>query len=154
GFYAVTSFWHTKAPGEETQYGINQIEAAKEAGVKHVIWSTLPNATKLSNNKYNVPQFTQKAEVDQAVLEGGFQFYTFVAVGFYFQNFQFYFPPKEEDGTLVFTLPVAGDKRLWTLDVEDLGEAVVNVLNDPEKWSGKYVPVYRDNLRLEDYFKV
>src|SRR5437868_7882341 len=47
GVYCVTNFWeHFSAEKEKTQ-AKNQADAAKAAGVKHVIWSTLEDTRKL-----------------------------------------------------------------------------------------------------------
>ena len=41
---------------------------AKDAGVKHYIWSSLPNAEKVSGGKYKVPHFTSKALVGPGLI--------------------------------------------------------------------------------------
>ena len=48
------------------------IRAAKDAGVKHLIWSTLPDVETISGGKFNVPHFTGKAKVDSVVKAAGF----------------------------------------------------------------------------------
>ena len=40
GVYGVTNFWEHFSPQKETQQGKNIAAAAKETGVKHVIWSS------------------------------------------------------------------------------------------------------------------
>ncbi len=42
-------------------------------------------------------------------------------LGFYFQNFSTFFPPKEENGVYVFSLPLAEDGYLTGVDVTDIG---------------------------------
>ena len=74
GVFGVTNFWeHFSAEKEKTQ-AKNIADAAKAAGVKHVIWSTLEDTRKLMKaddkrmpmlqEKYRVPHFDAKAEAD------------------------------------------------------------------------------------------
>jgi len=49
------------------------VRAAKDAGVKHFVWSTLPNAEAISGGKFHLPHFTGKAKVDGVVKEAGLQ---------------------------------------------------------------------------------
>src|SRR5262245_1786813 len=74
GVYGVTNFWeHFSAEKEKTQ-AQNIADAAKAAGVKHVIWSTLEDTRKLMEpsdkrmptlqEKYRVPHFDAKAEAE------------------------------------------------------------------------------------------
>src|SRR4029077_2702921 len=46
----------------ETNTGAAAGQAAKDAGVKHVVWSTLPDVEAISGGKFNVPHFTSKAK--------------------------------------------------------------------------------------------
>ncbi len=45
---------------KEVELGKSIVDAAVEAQVKHFIFSTLPNAEKISKGKYRVPHFTDK----------------------------------------------------------------------------------------------
>src|SRR5437879_4964718 len=70
GVFLVTNF------GEKGTEEVNQataaVRAAKDAGVKHFVWSTLPNVDAISGGKLHVPHFTGKAKVDQIVKQAGF----------------------------------------------------------------------------------
>src|SRR5215210_1001002 len=46
GVYAVTNFWEHFSAEKEIQQATNIAQAAKAAGVKHVIWSTLEDTRK------------------------------------------------------------------------------------------------------------
>ena len=83
GVFAVTNFWEG---ADETAQGKNAVEAAKETGIQHFIWSTLPNVEIISKATFDVPHFTLKARVDDLVKTAGFNYSTFVQPPFYYQN--------------------------------------------------------------------
>src|SRR5438128_8473973 len=85
GVFLVTNF--LEAGTDELKQATAAIRAAKDAGVKHLIWSTLPNVEAISGGKFDVPHFTGKAKVDSIVKAAGFASHTFVIAPFYFQNF-------------------------------------------------------------------
>ena len=70
--YCVTFFWDHFSPEREKAQAYNMAVAAKDAGLKHVIWSTFEDTRKsipLSDDrmptlqgKYKVPHFDSKAE--------------------------------------------------------------------------------------------
>lgn len=74
GAYCVTFFGEHYAPEKETAQGRAMAEAAKEAGLQHVIWSTLEDSRQLVPldddrmptlmEKYKVPLFDGKAEAN------------------------------------------------------------------------------------------
>src|ERR1700730_6746591 len=84
GVFLVTNFQEHGA--DELKQATAAVRAAKDAGVKHFIWSTLPNVEAISKGKFHVPHFTGKAKVDRIVKEAGFAAHTFVIAPFYFQN--------------------------------------------------------------------
>src|SRR5258708_567914 len=71
---------------DEFTQGTAAVRAAKAAGVKHFIWSTLPDVKAISGGKFDVPHFTNKANVDRIVKEAGFANHTFVIAPFFYQN--------------------------------------------------------------------
>src|SRR6266481_7652519 len=84
GVFLVTNF--QEAGSDELKQATAAISAAKDAGVKHFIWSTLPDVEAISGGKFNVPHFTGKAKVDRIVKEAGFANHTFVIAPFFYQN--------------------------------------------------------------------
>src|SRR6266404_4179158 len=65
GVFLVTNF--QEAGSDELKQATAAISAAKDAGVKHFIWSTLPDVEAISGGKFNVPHFTGKAKIDRVV---------------------------------------------------------------------------------------
>src|SRR5436190_3065421 len=110
GVFLVTNF--QEAGTNEHKQATAAIRAAKDAGVKHFIRSTLPDVETISGGKFNVPHFTGKAKIDQVVKDGGFENYTFVIAPFYCQNLAGVIGPhKQPDGSMGWSLPLAPDVR-------------------------------------------
>lgn len=132
GVFVVTNFWEG---ADEIAQGKTAIQAAKDAGVNHFIWSTLPDVEIISNGKFHVPHFTGKAKVDELVKNAGFENYTFVQAPFYFQNLSGMMSPQpQQDGSTGWTLPIdPGKKAIHMGDINDLGKVVTGAFLNPEK---------------------
>jgi uncharacterized protein YbjT (DUF2867 family) len=134
GVFLVTNFWE-KSAVSEAQQAQAAIRAAKEAGVQHFIWSTLPNVQEISGGAFHVPHFTHKAEVDAVVAAAGFPAYTFVEAPFYFQNLSGQMAPQPQaDGSKAWTLPLDPSARCIHIgDISDLGKIVAGAFERPEQ---------------------
>jgi uncharacterized protein YbjT (DUF2867 family) len=156
GVYAVTFFWEHFSPEKETAQAASIAKAAKEANVKHVIWSTLEDTRKwvpLEDNrmptlmdKYKVPHFDCKGESDKYFLEQGVPV-TFLLTSFYWDNFIYFGmgPKKGENGKLALTLPM-GDKKLPGISAEDIGKTAYNIFKKGNEFIGKTVAISGGNL--------
>ena len=110
GVFLVTNF--QEAGTDELKQATAAIRAAKDAGVKHFIWSTLPDVEAISGGKFNVPHFTNKAKVDRIVKDAGFANHTFVIAPFFYQNLvSVLAPQKQPDGSVGWALPLDPDVR-------------------------------------------
>src|SRR5947199_6771237 len=124
GVFLVTNF--QEAGSDEMKRATAAVRAAKEAGVKHFIWSTLPDVEAISGGKLHVPHFTGKAKVDRIVKEAGFANHTFVIAPFYYQNLIGVLgPQKQADGSAVWALPLDPTVRCIHMgDIKELGNIV------------------------------
>jgi len=156
GAYCVTFFWNHFSPEKEIASATNMAEAAKAAGVKHVIWSTLEDTRKwvpLSDNrmptlqgKYKCPHFDAKGEADEQFTKRGLPV-TFLLTTFYWDN-AIYFgmgPKKGPDGKLAITFPM-GDKKMAGIAAGDIGKAAYGIFKDGSKWIGKTVGIAGEHL--------
>jgi uncharacterized protein YbjT (DUF2867 family) len=84
GVFLVTNFWEEGT--DELKQATAAVRAAKDAGVKHFVWSTLPDVEAISGGKFDVPHFTGKAKIDRIVKEAGFAHHTFVIAPVFYQN--------------------------------------------------------------------
>ncbi len=151
GVFLVTNF--REAGIDELKQATAAVRAAKEAGVQHFVWSTLPNIEAISGGKFDVPHFTGKAKIDRIVKEAGFPHHTFVIAPGYYQNFVgFLAPQKQADGPVGWALPLDPDVRCLHMgDIRELGNIVAGAFAHPdEAGSGEYLPLVGDFLSFNE----
>src|SRR6266566_3768887 len=156
GAFCVTFFWAHLKPEKELSQARNMAQAAKDAGVKHVIWSTLEDTRKsipLSDDrmptlmgKYKVPHFDGKGEADAIFAKLGVPT-TFLVTSFYWENFIYFGmgPKKGADGKLTITLPM-GTKKLPSIAAEDIGKTAYAIFEKGTEMIGKTVGIAGGHL--------
>jgi len=156
GAFCVTFFWAHFSPEKEMAEAANMAEAAKQAGVKHVIWSTLEDTRKwiaLSDNrmptlqgKYKVPHYDGKGEANKIFLAKGVPT-TLLNTSFYWDNFIYFGagPKPGPDGVLALTLPM-GDKPLPGIAAEDIGKCALGIFKAKGEYIGKSVGIAGEHL--------
>jgi uncharacterized protein YbjT (DUF2867 family) len=160
GLFCLTNFWEHFSPEREYAQAKSQAEAARAAGVQHVIWSTLEDTRKwvpLSDNRmptlmgtYKVPHFDAKGAADQEFANHGVPT-TFLLTSFYWENMIFFGmgPKKGPDGVFRFTLPMEG-KKLPGIAVEDIGRCAVGIFKNKSEYVGKTVGIAGEHLTGEE----
>eukprot|EP00743_Colponemidia_sp_Colp-15_P000429 GILK01000490.1.p2 GENE.GILK01000490.1~~GILK01000490.1.p2 ORF type:complete len:309 (-),score=47.81 GILK01000490.1:625-1509(-) len=137
GVFGLTNYWEQSIPVDkrfdyEVTTGKNIADAAKTAGVQHVVFSSLEHS--------NVHHFESKAQVADYMVSIGLPT-TIVLTGFYLENVSphgMLGAKVQEDGSLVLSLPIAGDKEIPAFAVADLGGFVLPLFKDPS-YIGKTV---------------
>jgi len=144
GVFLVTNFWDPTQMPKETEVGSAAVKEARAAGVQHFIWSTLPDAEKLTGGRLKLPHFTGKARVDAAVEAAKFPRHTFVQAPFYFQNFLGLLAPQAlPNGGRGWAVPMDPAARVMHAgDVNDVGRAVAAAFAASDKLrDGSYLAV-------------
>jgi uncharacterized protein YbjT (DUF2867 family) len=151
GAFCVTFFWEHFSPEKETAQAKGMADAAKRAGLQHVIWSTLEDTRKwvpLGDNrmptlmgKYKVPHLDSKGEADRYFTESGVPT-TFLLTSFYWENLIFFGmgPKRGSDGKLAITLPM-GDRKMATIAAEDIGKSAYAIFKRGRELMGKRIGV-------------
>jgi len=151
GVFLVTNFWEKGT--DEFKQATAAVRAAKDAGVTHCIWSTLPDVAAISGGKFHVPHFTGKAKIDRIVKEAGFAHYTFVIAPFFYQNLVGSLAPQQQaDGTVGWALPLDPEVRCMHMgDIRELGDIVAGAFAHPdEAGHGEYLPLVGDFMSFND----
>jgi uncharacterized protein YbjT (DUF2867 family) len=158
GAYCVTFFWEHFSPEKELAHARAMAEAAKHAGIQHVIWSTLEDTRKwvpLSDKrmptlmeKYKVPHFDAKGEANQIFRDLKLPV-TFLLTSFYWDNFIYFgMGPKEApEGNLSIALPM-GDKKLPGIAAEDIGRCAYGIFKKGKEYIGKTVGIVGESLTM------
>ncbi len=163
GVYAVTFYWdHFDGP-RETKQVENIAKAAKEASVKHVVYSTMEDTRDfvplndprlpILHGKYNIPHFDAKGEADHF-----FDAYnvpvTKMRTSFYWENFinLGMGPQVDSDNKLIFTLPLSS-KKLPGIASEDIGKCAFGIFKRGDEFIGKTVGIAGDHTTGEEFAK-
>ncbi|HEY2396999.1 MAG TPA: NmrA/HSCARG family protein [Rudaea sp.] len=150
GVFAVTNFW---GGNNELKQATAAVRAAKDAGVQHFIWSTLPDVEAISHGKLHVPHFTGKAKAEQVVRDAGFANHTFVIAPFYYQNLVgTAAPQKQADGSVGWTLPIDPTVRAIHMgDIGEIGNIVAGAFAHPEQAGhGEHLPLVGDFMSFNE----
>ena len=160
GAFCVTNFWETFSPEGEKEQARNMAQAAKTAGVSHVIWSTLEDTRRwvpLSDDRmptlmehYKVPHFDGKGEADVLFKDMGVPT-TNLLTSFYWENFIFFGsgPQRMEDGSLALNLPM-GDKKLPSIAVGDIGRSALGIYKKGSETVGQTIGISSEQLTGEE----
>jgi uncharacterized protein YbjT (DUF2867 family) len=154
GAFVVTNFWDPGQGEREEEIGAGAVSAARSAGVKHLIWSTLPDAEKASGGRLKVKHFTMKAHVDEVVRSAGFERHTFVEAPFYFQNLQTALAPRPlPNGGRGWAVPMDPAARvIHAGDITELGRAVPAAFGaGDELANGSYLAVCGGAYSWDDF---
>jgi uncharacterized protein YbjT (DUF2867 family) len=155
--FCVTNFWEHHSPERELTQAAAMAQAANDAGVAHVIWSTLEDArlwVPLESHQmptlmghYKVPHFDAKGEANAEFTSRNVPV-TFLLTSYYWDNF-IQFPgmglTRGADGVLILRLPM-GDKKLPGIAAEDIGRCAYGILRAGLHYVGKTVGIAGEHL--------
>ena len=130
-------------------------QAALDAGVKHVVWSTLEDTREFVEpgsrmpvlmGKYNVPHFDAKGEANRAFIDRKVPT-TLLYTSFYWDNLIHFGmqPQRGADGVLDFVLPM-GDAKLPGIAAADIGACAFGIFARGEELIGKSIGIAGEHL--------
>ena len=156
GAYCVTFFWAHFSPERELAEARLMAQAARAAGLQHVIWSTLEDTRHWMQlddprmptlmGRYKVPHFDAKGEADQFFRDAGVPT-TFLLTSFYWDNLIYFGsgPKPAADGKLDFVLPM-GQAKLPGIAAEDIGRCAHGVFRRGSDLIGQTVGIAGEHL--------
>ncbi|KAK4506171.1 hypothetical protein PRZ48_004136 [Zasmidium cellare] len=129
---------------DETYYerefaqGKNAADAAVEAGVKRIIFSTLPSVKNVTNG---LEQYIRQLPIDGA----------FIALGAFMSNFATFLRSQEAgDGSFVIKSSMPGSTSLPLVDATDIGRAVATISRDFDKFRGRTINLAAELKTLDE----
>lgn len=156
GAYCVTFYWAHFSPDKELAQAGSLARAARAAGVRHALWSTLEDTRRFVPlesqrmptlmGRYKVPHFDAKGEADELFRQAGVPT-TLLLTSFYWDNLvHFGMGPKPgPDGTLAITMPM-GNARLPGIAAEDIGRCAYGVFKAGPAFVGRTVGIAGEHL--------
>lgn len=138
----MTNYWDKADMSLEIQQGKNLADAAKETGVQHYIWSSLPHVSKLTKGVLkHVYHFDSKAQVEEYVRELGVPA-TYFMPGIFMSNFPggMLRPSEADGGAYRLHMPFGPDKGISLFDsAADSGKFIKGIVLNRERLLGKHV---------------
>jgi uncharacterized protein YbjT (DUF2867 family) len=144
GVFSTQQFWEHGADGEVRQ-GKLVADAAKAAGVKHLIYSSVGSAERNTG----ISHFDSKREIELYIKSLGIP-NTILRPVFFMDNFRFFSVPTLRDGVVEFSIPLAPTYRLLMVAVDDVGVFATMAFEHPEQWIGKEVELAGDAPSMEE----
>jgi uncharacterized protein YbjT (DUF2867 family) len=156
GAFFVTFYWAHFSPEREQAEAAAMARAARTAGLKHVIWSTLEDTREFMAlddprmpvlmQRYKVPHFDAKGESNRVFAEQGVPT-TYLLTSAYWENLiHFGWGPKRgADGRLAVAFPT-GDKKVPWIGAEDIGRCAYGIFKACSAMIGRTVGVSGEHL--------
>ncbi|MBZ0138225.1 MAG: NmrA/HSCARG family protein [Pseudorhodoplanes sp.] len=134
-------------PGtHEAPLGIQLADAAVEAGVGHIVFSTLENADKRTGGRKYVPHFTDKARVADHIRDLPIP-HTFIILGFFFTNLLEYYVPRMEGDTLLLPVYLPEDFRAPFVDpLTATGPVILEIFSNTDLYSHRTLPIVNEMI--------
>lgn len=144
GVFSVQNYWEKNVGYEgEIRQATNLARAAKDAGVRHFVQSSIAN----SDNAKGIKHFESKWEIEKIIKSLELP-HTIIRTVFFMDNF---FLPK--GGAMTFPMLTGGlnrNTRFHLLAVDDIGWFVATALAQPEKYLAQTVEIAGDSLTVKE----
>ncbi|HEU4404659.1 MAG TPA: NmrA/HSCARG family protein [Polyangiaceae bacterium] len=167
GVFCNTNFFTAFGVQREYEQGVRALEAAREAGVEHFVYSSLDAASALTGGRLPVPHYDAKAAVEHFIAlrrsdefmrqdpQGWYSRSVSVLVtGPYYENFQSFFLPRRErlsDGRegLVFYL-ASGGRPYPMVALDDIAHFARLMFRDRAAWGGRTLAILGEAITIAE----
>jgi uncharacterized protein YbjT (DUF2867 family) len=134
----------------EAELGKQLADAAVEAGVQHLVFSSLENVDEITGGKKFAPHFTDKARIEQYIRKLPIT-NSFIYMAFFYTNLLEFYTPKMEGDTLVFPIYLPKDFRAPFVDpLTATGPPVLEIFSHPDQYADKVLPVIGDIISPQE----
>ena len=144
GVFSVQTPYGPGGVNHETRAGIAVAEAAKAAGVAHLVYSSVGGAERGTG----IPHFESKYLVEQHIRKAGLHA-TILRPVFFMENFA-QAGPKEVGGELVLRMALSPETRLQMIAVHDIGVFAALAFEGREGISGRTLEIAGDELSMTE----
>ncbi len=145
--YLVTTPFET-GMDSEIQQGKSMVDAAKAAGVEHLVYSSVASA----NKNTGIPHFDTKWEVEKHIQKSGIPA-TIIRPVFFMENFYSpWFLPTIQKGKLM--LPMPGDRPLQIISINDIGEFGASAFTRRGEFLNQQIDIAGDEIDLNEAMRL
>ncbi|MFJ6328450.1 MULTISPECIES: NmrA/HSCARG family protein [unclassified Rhizobium] len=132
-------------PGRsEFEIGRDLADAAVEAGLRHVVFSSLENVDAITSGQKFARHFTEKSRVEDHI-RGLAIGSSFVELAFFYTNLLEYYPPRMDGDTLLFPIYLPEHFRAPFVDpLSATGPAVLEIFDHCDRYNGQNLPIIGD----------
>jgi len=140
GAYAVQNPWQSGGVEGELRQGIAFADAAKAAGIQHLVYSSVGSA----DRQTGIPHFESKHQIEEHIRAIGLP-HTVLRPVFLMENFLF-----NRDTIVSGTLaePLMPATPLQLVAVDDIGAFAALAFAEPEQWIGRAIELTGDELSM------
>jgi uncharacterized protein YbjT (DUF2867 family) len=142
GAFAMASFVEAGVQAE-LQHASNLFEAARDAGVPHLVYTSMAGAERATG----VPHIDSKGEAERRLARAGVP-YTIVAPVFFMENWLRVLPAAVARGALGYPLPAL--RVLQQVAVDDVAAFARTALEHPAEFENRRVEIAGDALTMEE----
>ena len=126
----------------ETTQGVAVIDAARQQGIKHVVYSSVGSA----DEKTGIPHFESKIQVEEHLRSSGLP-YTILRPVFFMENWRKkLFGESIRNGQL--QQPLSPTTSLQMVAVDDIGALAALAFERPEEWNNRTFSLAGDELSM------
>jgi len=140
GVFSVQNVGTAGGPAGEVRQGVALADAARAAGVRHLVYSSVGSA----DRQTGIPHFESKARIEEHVRGLGVP-YTILRPVFFMDNWAW---ARDAIRGGVLAQPLDPDKPLQQVAVDDIGAFAALAFADPAAWSGRAVDLAGDELTM------
>ncbi|XP_052097234.1 nmrA-like family domain-containing protein 1 isoform X1 [Mytilus californianus] len=151
--FLTTHYWEDKNKEKEVIRGLNAIDAAVHANIRHLVFNGSELVKKYVGRE--CAHLDSKAGIEEYIREVGSKAgragitYTIIRLPFWYENFFTIFKPhKIKHGVYAIALPLE-DNDIEAISVEDVGECVATIFNKPKLYAGKTIGLTAGRLTMK-----
>ncbi len=145
GVFSIQNFWEAGNEGEIT-LGKTLASAAKDADVKHFVYTSVSSADKNTR----IVHFDSKFQIEEYIRSIDIP-YTIIRPVFFMDNF-FMMKEQIEEGNI--TNAILPEVPLQMIASNDIGVFAANVFDNPEKYIGKAIDIAGDSVTMPESAKL
>ncbi|MFW6640671.1 NmrA/HSCARG family protein [Nocardiopsis algeriensis] len=135
-------------PEVEVSRGRNLVDAVRDAGVGHLVYSSVGAA----GHGSGVAHFETKTEIEAYIDTAGVPA-TVLRPVFFMENWR-YMLPAAENGERVVPFALGADTSLQMIALEDIGRIAAEVFAEPTEFLGRKIDIAGDELTVREIAEV